>query len=531
MQSQEERTNSIQTTCAVRIEPRQNPVNMTTASTSKPYTSSDNPCSISAEKVGQIRPKVPLLTILHEAGASGETFTLKEVMYYLGQYIMLKQLYDQQQQHIVYCGNDALGKVFGVQSFSVKDPSQLYDMLSRNLIAANFQDAAQTCTLVKDTKCLPMREDQPKCPASGEREETPTACNVPTPATSHLKRKNPESDESRTDEHIEAKRLKADNVSDLWDTAGLPWWFIKTLRSNYGSRKSGSTDIHSNQDLDTAVVSDSTDDLWFLNEPAADQGNTDTKQDNVELKGKDDYEGQVEEGKDTDHKEVIGVTVFEAVKDPPCSGDDTDTEVSEVADDPQDSKGSWKCTKCGRFNPSQKQYCLQCWALRKGWHLNCPKFVPCVSDPSIVGFVETEDGEGEGIDVPDCRRSISEPLPRSEEAKHKDKGKHPQCRSSGFAGRRLQASTSSLSLHGSKEELGSSGEETRLKLMGSLQLQRNRLGPCILCGLRPRTGNIIHGKTGHLVACYACAKTLHKRKLPCPVCVQPISTVIKTFVG
>uniref|UniRef100_UPI00398E6DE3 protein Mdm4 isoform X3 n=1 Tax=Pristiophorus japonicus TaxID=55135 RepID=UPI00398E6DE3 len=115
------------------------PVNMTTASTSKPYTSSDNPCNISAEKVGQIRPKVPLLNILHEGGASGETFTLKEVMHYLGQYIMLKQLYDQQQQHIVHCGNDALGKVFGVQSFSVKDPSQLYEMLSRNLIAANFQ--------------------------------------------------------------------------------------------------------------------------------------------------------------------------------------------------------------------------------------------------------------------------------------------------------------------------------------------------------------------------------------------------------
>ncbi|XP_069798296.1 protein Mdm4-like isoform X2 [Narcine bancroftii] len=112
---------------------------MTTASTSKPHTTSDNTCSISTEKAGQVRPKVLLLNILHEAGASGETFTLKEVMYYLGQYIMLKQLYDQQQQHIVYCGNDALGKVFGVQSFSVKDPSQLYEMLSRNLIAASFQ--------------------------------------------------------------------------------------------------------------------------------------------------------------------------------------------------------------------------------------------------------------------------------------------------------------------------------------------------------------------------------------------------------
>uniref|UniRef100_A0A4W3HAC7 DM2 domain-containing protein n=1 Tax=Callorhinchus milii TaxID=7868 RepID=A0A4W3HAC7_CALMI len=42
-----------------------------------------------------IRRKPLLLNLLHEAGASGETFTLKEVMHYLGQYIMLKQLYDK----------------------------------------------------------------------------------------------------------------------------------------------------------------------------------------------------------------------------------------------------------------------------------------------------------------------------------------------------------------------------------------------------------------------------------------------------
>ncbi|XP_067913416.1 protein Mdm4 isoform X1 [Heterodontus francisci] len=505
---------------------------MTTASTSKPYTSSDNPCSVSAEKVGQIRPKTPLLNILHEAGASGENFTLKEVMHYLGQYIMLKQLYDQQQQHIVHCGNDALGKVFGVQSFSVKDPSQLYEMLSKNLMTANFQDAAQTRTLVKDTKCLPMREDRLKCPASGEpSEEEATVWNVPTSTTSRLKRKNSESDESVTDEQSEcqAKKFKTDSISDLWDAAGLPWWFIKSLRSNYGSRKSGSTDIHSNQDIDTAIVSDSTDDLWFLNEPASDQINVEIKLETIEPKEKDACEGQKgEEGKNTDCKEVIEVTIYEANEDLPRSGDDTDTEISEVVENSSDIKDSWKCTKCGKCNPSQKQYCLRCWALRKGWHLN-PKFVHSTSDPLITGFEETE--HCEGIDVPDCRRSISEPLIQTAELKCKEKGKHLQSGSSEFLDRLLQPSTSSISLSGSKEELESVGEEAKTRCEESLHFQRNRLGPCRLCGVRPRTGNIIHGKTGHLVACYVCAKMLYLRKLPCPVCGQPINTVIRTFIG
>lgn len=45
-----------------------------------------------------------------------------QVMFYLGQYIIQKQLYDQKQQHIVHCSQDALGQVLGVDSFSVKEP-------------------------------------------------------------------------------------------------------------------------------------------------------------------------------------------------------------------------------------------------------------------------------------------------------------------------------------------------------------------------------------------------------------------------
>uniref|UniRef100_A0A8B9VZI0 DM2 domain-containing protein n=1 Tax=Anas zonorhyncha TaxID=75864 RepID=A0A8B9VZI0_9AVES len=85
---------------------------------------------------GTVRPKLPLLKILQAAGAQGETFTLKEVMHHLGQYIMVKQLYDKRQQHMVYCGGDQLGELLGLESFSVKDPSPVYEMLKRNLTSA-----------------------------------------------------------------------------------------------------------------------------------------------------------------------------------------------------------------------------------------------------------------------------------------------------------------------------------------------------------------------------------------------------------
>lgn len=47
-------------------------------------------------------------------------------MFYLGKYIMSKELYDKQQQHIVHCGEDALGDVLGVKSFSVKEPRYVF---------------------------------------------------------------------------------------------------------------------------------------------------------------------------------------------------------------------------------------------------------------------------------------------------------------------------------------------------------------------------------------------------------------------
>lgn len=57
-------------------------------------------------------------------------------MHYLGQYIMGKQLYDKQRQHIVHCQDDPLGELLEVESFSVKNPrfcfvSGLYTFLKK----------------------------------------------------------------------------------------------------------------------------------------------------------------------------------------------------------------------------------------------------------------------------------------------------------------------------------------------------------------------------------------------------------------
>nr|AAH56503.1 Unknown (protein for MGC:68495) [Xenopus laevis] len=92
------------------------------------------PTTIQNTEESLVRVQPALLKILQSAGAKGDMFTLKQVMHYLGQYIMVKGLYDKQHQHIVHCGSDELGKLLGITTFSVKDPRPLYDMLKKNLL-------------------------------------------------------------------------------------------------------------------------------------------------------------------------------------------------------------------------------------------------------------------------------------------------------------------------------------------------------------------------------------------------------------
>ncbi|XP_051956905.1 protein Mdm4 isoform X3 [Xyrauchen texanus] len=110
---------------------------MTSLSSSSQLMGSSSTCRALPGEGSQVHPKAPLLQILRVAGAQEEVFTLKEVMHYLGQYIMMKQLYDKQRQHIVHCQDDPLGELLEVGSFSVKNPSPVYEMLKRNLFTLN----------------------------------------------------------------------------------------------------------------------------------------------------------------------------------------------------------------------------------------------------------------------------------------------------------------------------------------------------------------------------------------------------------
>ncbi|XP_005989280.1 protein Mdm4 isoform X2 [Latimeria chalumnae] len=491
---------------------------MTTASTSALYPASENACRVTSEQARQVRPTLPLLKLLHASGAEGEIFTLKEVMNCLGQYIMLKQLYDKQQQHIVYCGNDPLGELIGVQSFSVRDPSPLYDMLRRNLTSVNSIDAAQTHTVAKDPRAdTPSQESSKR---NTEEEAAERKCASPT--TSQRKRRSSSEDDSLPSDQCKplSKQPKLDVVFEEWDVAGLPWWFLGHLRSNYECKSNGSTDLHSTQEVDTAIVTDTTDDLWFLNESDVEQ---------VSVQGKGDPTDspnitEDEKGDQTDEekKKVLELSFYEEDReDFGCLSDDTDTDST--------SEDCWRCTKCKKLNSPVKRYCFRCWALRKDWYLDCPKLVHSLSTPDITANLQEDDDVG--IDIPDCRRTVSDPVVKTVEKPQSEE--KPKTLS--FSSLDLSKSSLSVIKNTESQEKLDASQETWIHKDAQEPSQKSScqelLQFCCYCQKRPRNGNIVHGRTAHLVTCFRCARMLHKSKLPCPACKCQIQMVIKTFIA
>ena len=191
------------------------------------------------------------------------------------------------------------------------------------------------------------------------------------------------------------------------------------------------------------------------------------------------------------------------------------------------SQDAWQCTECKKYNTPLQRYCVRCWALRKDWYKDVPLLAHALSVPDIpsrgsFGSPDEEDDSDAGLDVPDCSRTVSDPVVLPSHCR-------PD-RSLPTLGSALGKGPLAFGL--TKEEAVSGGEsQESVGMEMEVEVRPEALlEPCQLCQVRPRNGNIIHGRTAHLITCYTCAKRLHKSHAPCPGCGKIIQRVIKIFV-
>nr|XP_045008998.1 E3 ubiquitin-protein ligase Mdm2 isoform X2 [Jaculus jaculus] len=436
---------------------------------------------------------------------------LEKVIFYLGQYIMTKRLYDEKQQHIVYCSNDLLGDLFGVPSFSVKEHRKIYTMIYKNLIVVNQQEPSNSGTSMSENGCPLEGGSDLKDPVQELQEETPSSSELASrPSTSSRRRTISETEENSDDLTGERQRKRHKSLSFDESLA------LCVIRELCCERSSGSesTEAPSNQELDDGVSEHSGD--WLDQDSVSDQFSVEFE---VESLDSEDY-SLSEEGQELSDEddEVYRVTVYQAGQS------DTDS----FEEDPEISLADyWKCTSCNEMNPPLPPHCNRCWALRENW-LPDDKGKDrgeIFEKAKLKISAQTE----EGLDVPDGKKTTVNDSRETWIEENDDQVM--QAFQSQESEEHSQPSTSSSMICSSQEDFKEvEKEETQDKeesMESSFPL--NAIEPCVICQGRPKNGCIVHGKTGHLMSCFTCAKKLKKRNKPCPVCRQPIQMIVLTY--
>lgn len=454
-----------------------------------------------SEQETLVRPKPLLLKLLQSVGAQKDIYTMKEIIFYLGQYIMTKRLYDEKQQHIVYCSNDLLGDLFGVPSFSVKEHRKIYTMIYRNLVVVSQQEPADSGTSMSESRCQPEGGSDRKDPVQEPPEEKPSSSDpVSRPSTSSRRRAVSETEENADELPGERQRKRHRSLS--FDES-LALCVLREICCERSS-SSESTETPSNQDLDDGVSEHSGD--WLDQDSGSDQFSVEFE---VESLDSEDY-SLSEEGHELSDEddEVYRVTVYQT----------GESDADSFEGDPEISLADyWKCNSCGEMNPPLPPHCNRCWTLRENWL------------PEGKGKDNREIAEKEGLDVPDGKKTtVSDSQePCLEESDDKE-GHTFQSQDSEDCS---QPSTSSSIVYGSQEDVKELEKEETQNRGESMEsgFSLNATEPCVICQGRPKNGCIVHGKTGHLMSCFTCAKKLKKRNKPCPVCRQPIQMIVLTY--
>ncbi|XP_028307360.1 E3 ubiquitin-protein ligase Mdm2 [Gouania willdenowi] len=483
-----------------------------------------------------VKPQVEFCSLLQDAGATKDVFTMKEVMFYLGQYIIQKQLYDQKQQHIVHCSQDALGRVLGVDSFSVKEPQALFAMILKNLEAVKTQDLP---TSSNETQNIRQNDNETEEAQTGSQSASPErrrrrrrrrSRRNSDPGPSRSPEDKPQSEDEDEDEG--RKRKRSDSYSLTFDDS-LSWCVIGGLGSGRDRQSSQSSDSRSTSGRSevTVAASDSDSDNFSVEFEVESIDSDDYNEDDASLSADD----QVYE------------VIIEAEED---DSFDEDTEITEA--------DYWRCAKCDELNPPLPRNCLRCWMLRDDWlpEASPPeaKALPLklTTEQSTAKEISVSEVENDGVDVPDGKRArtshssqcLSDSMSsasNSQDLLSSDPSSDP------FSSQELwtQSSQSELLTPTSQELLPSSAPsrstpplpaspsvpDMERSVSAEWRLPDSCLDPCLICQSRPKNGCIVHGRTGHLMSCYVCARKLKKRNKLCPVCRLPIQSVVFTFIS
>ena len=202
-------------------------------------------------------------------------------------------------------------------------------------------------------------------------------------------------------------------------------------------------------------------------------------------------------------------------------GDNSEDEkILDSHDSELEAADIWHCVECKKPNKPYFRYCASCWNIRKGWVGSYDrKKKRKIANVITSHNSDTEtDGTGEAIiDRPrmDSQDSgIGSGESQELELAAVNNMKPVLNRSISLRSSDSLSVTSSMSSASSMD----SGYQSTSTATSHL---------CLLCCTRTKNASLVHGRIGHQVCCYPCAKKLWRKRSDCPVCRRKVERIIK----
>ncbi|GFY58721.1 e3 ubiquitin-protein ligase Mdm2 [Trichonephila inaurata madagascariensis] len=279
----------------------------------------------------------------------------------------------------------------------------------------------------------------------------------------------------------------------------------KSLSVGYDSDES----VYSVQDYETEFVKDTSDDnLCVVDEDSFPGGSILTIRETFDVNVEYEIETSdsdrdrncftTDSDSDFDFQKVIESAIFpllcQTYSDAEYLADNSSDENTNSFDFEISEKDKWLCRTCSTQNDPLLRRCASCWKLRCGW-------------------VSTKQAN---VERNPRKRKARNRKKRKKATDPKNKESPPkinQYDSPSTSQENLSLPSSSYSSEGGSQSSQNESKDLSAKL-------------CIICCSKPINSSIIHGKVGHSVSCYRCARKLQSRKDRCPICRRSIERVV-----
>jgi len=495
-----------------------------------------------------------------EVNPKQTVFTYEEITSILSKYILSKKnaIFDTRNIKLALVENDPLGKAFGVTAFH---RCQVNALLRTQLIPVHpdcpLDQLSTTTNSSPNLSVSSTERSVPVVSAPASSSSSPSlppfpalekAASLPASFSNRRKRTNSaEKSEEETNRQQKQQR-RGDQCSVIIRRSEESESETETIYSEQGYET-----IKAEEENDEAASSGSDMDTTrevFEVEYDIDSGDEEERPPQAHGQGQDFSSAENSDSSaDEDFRAMNPVTkVVESVYW--ADSEEEKEDKGEVS--MKSGKGKVKCFSCKTPNQPLITHCTRCWDSRKQWAPERPRRKRRGSKrqqqqqevkkttPVLVA---------EGMDDTDGGSAVEGETerPRSDTMSSQDSGIGSQefemlelTETEVAAEGRpvsldLTKLSRSISLDMSCRSSSSSSttmDTSELSELGSipdLKQVTKAQEMCMFCEMRPRNAIFIHGKLGHQVCCYPCAKKNWKTSPNCPICKRRVEKIIKAI--